>query len=187
MKALPSSDFLTLSAAEGWLMLGDVAEAFKELQRVSENYLTHPATLSIFWKALFTAQRWEEAYLVAKKLAETDPTVPFGALCMAQSLAEKGQIERAKDLLFEAEHRFHNHQLIAYNLACYCCRLGQTEEAREWVVKAIGRGGIEMIRAARIDPDLKSLRPFLDASAPSQTEPAAGPSPLSRFQWTPGR
>jgi hypothetical protein len=48
---------------------------------------------------------------------------------------------------------------MRYNLACYCCQLGELEEARRWLHKAIALAGAAEIKKMGIDdPDLLGLR-----------------------------
>jgi tetratricopeptide (TPR) repeat protein len=159
MKPLPQSDILTLSASEGWLILNDAKETFRELERVSEESRLHPATLVITWKALFLSHQYDAALQVARGLCEREPDLPFGWLCCGQSLAQRGELQAAKNILLSVEPSFAGNKLIPYNIACYASRLGQMDEALDWLFQALARDeGLELLESALEDPDLESLR-----------------------------
>jgi hypothetical protein len=54
--------------------------------------------------------------------------------------------------------RFPDFSTIPYNLACYTCQLGEFDQARIWLARAIRiRNKDEIQRAALVDPDLKPM------------------------------
>ena len=54
--------------------------------------------------------------------------------------------------------RFPKVPTIPYNLACYACQLGNLEEARQWLAKAIKiRSTEEIKQMALADPDLQPM------------------------------
>jgi hypothetical protein len=72
------------------------------------------------------------------------------------------RIQEAFDVLFSIVDDFPHVPAIAYDLACYACRLGQVDEAWAWLEKACkadGKGRFEAM--ALSDLDLKSLWPRL--------------------------
>jgi len=47
---------------------------------------------------------------------------------------------------------------MRYNLACYECRLGRMEQAKEWLEKAFKLGDAKQMKLAALqDPDLGAL------------------------------
>jgi len=58
--------------------------------------------------------------------------------------------------------------VIPYNLACYACKLGELNEARSWLKKAIALTSPEEIKhMALADPDLEELRAEIRKIKPS--------------------
>jgi hypothetical protein len=47
-----------------------------------------------------------------------------------------GGVAPAHALMLQAWQKFPREWVIAYNLACYACRLGKQDEAREWLQDA---------------------------------------------------
>ena len=162
-------------------MLGNAREALIELERVGRGSSSHPIALTVLWKALSAAERWEDAYRIAEKLALNCPDLPYGPVCMAQALGEQGQLAAAKIALLKGERICGGDLLILYNLACCCCRLGERHEAQEWLEKALLRGGADMLRAASIDPDLKPLQPQLRKLARANVQNRRPGPKKSRF------
>ena len=69
-----------------------------------------------------------------------------------------GGIPEAKDILREAQRLFPKEHLIAYNLACYDCQLGDNSEAWKWLKTAFDLGDAEQLTVMALkDPDLKPL------------------------------
>ena len=65
--------------------------------------------------------------------------------------------QEAYDALKPALDTFKNEQLVWYNMACYACVLGNKDEARELLSKAIELGGDAVKTQALEDPDLQGV------------------------------
>jgi Flp pilus assembly protein TadD len=62
--------------------------------------------------------------------------------------------------LIQAQRTFPKEQIIAYNLACYDCQLGDLNAARSWLEKACALGDARKIKHMALqDPDLEPLWP----------------------------
>jgi predicted Zn-dependent protease len=158
---LPRNDRLHLNAAEGWVGLGNPAEAMSELEMISEEYRRDPVVLQTFWAVYAQWEKWKPALEVAQKLVELCPEISFGWVHRAYALrrVEGGGLEKAWDLLLPAAVRFPDEPIIPYNLACYCAQLNKLGEARDWLAKAMAIGHPKTIRdLAMRDPDLEPLR-----------------------------
>jgi tetratricopeptide (TPR) repeat protein len=59
--------------------------------------------------------------------------------------------------LRQGQERFPEEEILAYDLGCVCCSLGQLDEAINWIRKSIEIAGEEMKRRAAEDPDLKPI------------------------------
>jgi len=159
----PESFFV--SAAEGWLELGNVSEAEAELAQVSKELGQHPDVLEVRWAIAAHGEQWEEGLELARELVQVAPKRPSGWLHQAYALrrVQGGGLQEAWDALLPAVERFKREPIIFYNLSCYACQMGDLETARSWLRRAILAGGKErMLRLARSDTDLESLWPELD-------------------------
>jgi Flp pilus assembly protein TadD len=110
------------------------------------------------------AQQWDAALEAARELVLAAPDRASGWLHQAYALrrALDGGLALARIALIPAAERFPKEPIIPFNLACYACQLGQLEEARGWMKRAMKAGGKEAIkRMALADEDLKPLWPEL--------------------------
>jgi predicted Zn-dependent protease len=160
VKPLDVSDIHHLRAAEGWLELGDDAEALRELEEVSEPEKNHPAVLEIRFQIFAKRSEWDVCREVAGALTEQMPDHAGGWLNLAYAMrrATGGSEQAAFDILKPAAEKFPDEPVIPYNLACYTCQLGQIEDARRWLARAFKIGNVgELKLMALADGDLKPL------------------------------
>ncbi|MDB6109841.1 MAG: hypothetical protein JWR69_1591 [Pedosphaera sp.] len=160
MQPIEPPDSFLVSAAEGWLELGNTAEARLELEQVSAALQKHPAVLDLRWEVFTTEQDWSAALEVARTLLGLLPGSPVGWLHQAYALrrAPGGGLPAAWEALLPALEKFPENPTVAYNLACYACQLEQLDEARALFQRALEVGGREAIqRMALRDPDLQPL------------------------------
>ena len=147
-----------LQAAQGWLELGNPAEAVKELEKISPELLAHPDVLHVSWEIQAATRDWEGAVETAARLIQVDPESPVGWVHRSYSLHELKRTEEARESLLRVVDKFPQDATMRYNIACYECRLGRLDKAREWLRKAFAlRGGRILKLAAHEDPDLKPL------------------------------
>src|SRR5712672_3622014 len=76
MKALPEPDSHHLSAAQGWLGLGNCFEANAELENISPQLRTHPDVLDVHWQIYAAAKKWDAALDIATALTALVPGDP---------------------------------------------------------------------------------------------------------------
>jgi hypothetical protein len=87
------------------------------------------------------------------------PDNSWGYIHWAFSLHELKRTKEAQGVLLPIADKFPNQYIISYNLACYCCQLGQKKESMQWLGKAIDLAGEKVIRVMALDdPDLEPLR-----------------------------
>ena len=157
---MPDTHFL--SAALGWMELGNCTEAKAELTRVSPALATHPTVLEVNW-AVFAAERnWVEALRIAELLVTCAEDHATGWLHRAYAMrrAPGGGLQAAWDCLMPAAERFPKEATIPYNLACYACQMNQLDEARRWLRLAIAVGDKTKLKSMAIsDSDLEALWP----------------------------
>ena len=162
MQPLETPDCHHLRAAEGWLELGSPTEAAAELSLIAPKHQRHPGVLEVRWALHAHAQQWDAALEAARELVLAAPDRASGWLHQAYALrrAVDGGLALARIALIPAAERFPKEPIIPFNLACYACQLGQLDEARGWMKRAMKAGGKEAIkRMALADEDLKPLWP----------------------------
>ena len=160
MHLIEPPDTHCLSAAIGWLELGNPAEAKAELDRVSSAYQRHPDVLEVRWLLCAEQCDWPAALAAARAILEVAPDRSSGWLHQAYALrrVSDGGVEKAWDVLLPAFEKFPKEPVIAYNLACYGCQMNRLTEARAWLQRALKIGGKKRIKEmAMRDSDLELL------------------------------
>ena len=132
---IETSDVFTLRSAMGWLELGMPAEARKELQTLTPEVAQLPEVRGVQWSILAQEKNWAEAEELARDQVSDQPDNAANWINWAYALrrADGCGIRMAYDTLREAVDRFPKESTIPYNLACYCCRLEELEEAWRWL------------------------------------------------------
>jgi tetratricopeptide (TPR) repeat protein len=97
--------------------------------------------------------RWDEAYELGKGCLFIEPDGLNGPVLLAHALHKLGRSQEAYATLRPVCDAFPGESGPPYNLACICCALGQVEEAREWLAKALEIGGKELILQALDDEE----------------------------------
>jgi hypothetical protein len=149
-----------LSAAVGWLELGNLAEADAELAQMAPDLQGHPDVLEVRWLLCAERQQWPEGLRIARALVEGAPERSSGWLHQAYALRRipDGSIRLAWEALLPAFDRFPKESIISYNLACYACQMHDLDAARVWLKRAFTVGGKDRIKQmALTDPDLETL------------------------------
>ena len=162
IKPLEPPDSFHLKAAVGWLELGDHLEATEELEQIRPDKRAHPAVLSVRYEIYSEAKKWDSAAEVARALVDALPERAEFWIALAYSTRRKtgGGIPQAKETLKEAHSKFPKEYLIAFNLACYECQLGDRKRAMVLLEEAIDLAGKKDIRQMALDdPDLEPLWP----------------------------
>ncbi len=165
MKALGPSDAFRLLAAEGWLELGNAAEAEKELDQIKGRARSRPDVLKARWCVCHAARKWAAGVEIGTKLIDLEPRDSFGWINRSYAIrrAPEGGVQAAYDALKPGAERVADVELVAFNLACYACQLGRLDEARQWLkqaFKAARQNGRlpECRRQALLEEDLGPLR-----------------------------
>jgi|ERR1043166_2399099 tetratricopeptide (TPR) repeat protein len=150
-----------LSAAIGWLELGNSAEAGEELARISPAALEHPDVLEVRWQICANSKSWEAAAEVAELCVAKAPERASGWLhrAYAKRRVPGGGLDPAWEALRPAFEKFPDEPIIPFNLACYAAQAGRLDEALDWLQRAIAasRNLNEIKRMALADPDLQPL------------------------------
>ncbi len=160
MDELRPPDTFHLSAAIGWMQLGNRVEAQADWNRLSPPARQHPDALEVQWAIHADANDWAAGLHRARALLQVAPDRASGWLHQAYALRRvaSGGLQAAWEALLPAHEKFPDEPTIPYNLACYACQLGRLADAREWLSRARKIGGPETIKQMALnDPDLEPL------------------------------
>jgi len=160
MQKIEPPDTHALSAALGWLELGNAGEALNELDHISIANQPHPAVLEVRWAVFAELKQWDHALEAANELVRVAPRKAGGWLHRAYALrrAPGGGLPQAWDALLPAAEKFPKQLLVAFNLACYACQMQHLDEARRWLNRASEIGGeSKVMEMALADSDLEPL------------------------------
>ncbi len=158
MNKLQPPDSLHLSAAEGWLELGNATAANEELEQVTPASRTHPDVLEVRWHIYARAENWEACVQIANAVLALVPERSFGWVHRSLALHALKHTQEARDQLLPVVDRFPKEAIIRYNLACYECQLGHLADAKEWLGKAFTLGSAEHFKLLALDDrDLEPL------------------------------
>ncbi len=166
MPSLSASHRHTLNAALGWIGLGMIADAQKELNQLPAEVRTHPVALDIQFAIYGETNAWEAAYAVAQTEVTLHPKRSGGWIHRAYAARRRSanSLEEAFELLRPAFERFPNQAVIPYNLACYRAQQELLEEAWHWFEAAVARGELTLLKQMALqDDDLKALWPRIAA------------------------
>lgn len=149
-------------AAEGWLELGNPAEAARELAGLRRATRRHPDVLELRWRIHAARRQWKLALRVATAVVSAAPQRPSGWIHRSYTLHELKRTAEAMANLLPALDRFPKEPIIPYNLACYACQLGELEIAATQLRRAMKLLGRDQVREMALhDADLEPLREFL--------------------------
>jgi len=158
MSALQSPDSHHLSAAEGWLELGNAHEAQAELECLSDEAQGRVEVLAVRWGILAQFKSWDQCVVVAERIVELAPDEVFGWIHRSYALHELKRTQTARDSLLPATKLFPKIETIPYNLACYECQWGDLAAARDWFRRALKLHDRADLKARALDdPDLQPL------------------------------
>src|SRR5215471_9721038 len=127
MNPLAWPDRLHLKAAEGWLELGQMEEAARELDSIRPDLRGGAVVLATRWKVDAALENWNACLDTAEAMVSLAPGSPTGWIQRAYALNELGRTKEAWDGLVRVAQRFPGNGTIAFNLACYACRLGDLD------------------------------------------------------------
>jgi Flp pilus assembly protein TadD len=162
MSTLQPPDSHHLSAAVGWMELGNLIEAGAELGSISPENQSHPDLLEVRWSLCAHERQWDAALALAERLVSAAPERCSGWIDRSYSLHELKRTEEAREKLLPAAARFPDVTTIPYNLACYESQLGRLDRARRWLTLAMSVGKRDAVLAQALkDSDLRLLWPEL--------------------------
>ena len=156
--ALVPPDTFRLSAAEGWLDLGNPAEAQADIDRIRPAFRAHPDVLQVKYQICSALDKWPEAMIICRTLAHIAPERLFGWLNLSVALYKMDRPGEAIEVLRPAIERFRGDPLLRYAMARCECRLGRLDRALAWLHDAMDMGDpFQFLSAALRDPGLAPL------------------------------
>jgi predicted Zn-dependent protease len=158
MQKLDAPDRRHLEAAQGWLGLGNHIEANEELEKITPELRAHPDVLAMRYEVNAASKKWDAAGEIANAMCRLAPHSLFGFIDAAFALHQLKRTRDALNVLLPLVERFPDEAMLFYNLACYCCVLGDRKQALEFLKRAIDLvGSSELKLRALNDPDLAAL------------------------------
>lgn len=158
LRSLPPADQHRLTAAEGWLELGDCVSASDELDAIATELQEHRDVLQMRLRIYLEAKKWNLVVSVAETLVAMLPNDPDGWIHRSYALHELKRTQEAFDQLRPVLDRFPAMWIVPYNLACYLCQLSRVPEARPLLERALQLApSPECKQQALEDPDLAPL------------------------------
>ena len=145
-------------AASGYVQLGMYLEADAELDEIDPFCRAAPEVLAVRLEIYAGLKKWELMQTVAKKLGEHDLQNVQWAISWAYATRRANSLQAAKEILSNAESKFPKDAIIKYNLACYCCQLGESENAKNYLKTAFEIDSTWRLKAL----DDEDLRPLWD-------------------------
>ena len=150
-----------LLAASGFAELSLFQEAVEELEELPESSRELAPVLVVWLEVYQHWQKWSEAESIATRLLEMEPDEPGWLVALAYATRRSRGLAFAHEILLPAGEKFPNCGTIQFNLACYCAQLGQLDEARKRLRRAIQLDNA-FAAMAKSDPDLEALREEMD-------------------------
>ena len=145
-----------LHAADGYLYLGMLDDALKELESIEEERRDESAVLLARIRLLLHKKQWRSAEELSEHGAGLHPDEGEFTVQRAFALHQMRKGEQAVQVLMSAPDWIRRTGILHYNLACYEARLGDLTIARQCIDAAIQiNEGIK--KSARLDPDLQAL------------------------------
>jgi tetratricopeptide (TPR) repeat protein len=160
MNPIQPPDSHHLSAAIGWLGLGNWREANEELEKIARELRHHPHVGLVRYEIYAKGEKWDLADEIARELIQIRPQESQFWIWHAYTTRRRpgGGILQAREILGQAEQLMLKEPLIPYNLGCYECQLGNLPAAWQWLEKAFAIGDAEIFKAlALADRDLEPL------------------------------
>ena len=146
-----------LSFAYGYLMLGMVAEAAAELEKIpapeNEGLDVVAARLAV----LQEQKNWPALRELAHTFVQRAPGEAAAWVTWAYAVRRADSLDEAERILLEGESQHPTDPTIQFNLGCYACQRGDLVAARARIDRAIALDA-KFVEAATTDPDLEPLR-----------------------------
>lgn len=143
-------------AAVGYVELGMFQDANDQLEKIDPFNRAALEVLEVRLAIYHGLKKWELMREIAKRLADFQPNDIQWITSYAYATRRAESIRAAKEILLNAEPRFPKEAIIKYNLACYCCQMGDIQNAKNYL-KKVFEIDLNWRMAALEDEDLKPL------------------------------
>jgi predicted Zn-dependent protease len=126
-----------LRAAIGFIELGMLEDAVSELESLPPEDRDRSSVLALRVEIYRTAGSWSLMEVAARELWKRHPDEPVYWTNLAWAVRRLDSLVAARDILLEAVERFPSDAMTHFNLGCYSCQLGDIEQAKTRVGKAM--------------------------------------------------
>ena len=150
--------------AAGYLDLGMLKEATRELKEISQDDADLPQVTALWIRVYLERRYWRKMERASKELVRRIPKDVFGWVNWAYALREMNRHAEAKAVAFKGLKLHPKEAVLWFNLACYCSLLEEVEEASGHLDTAISLDK-EFEAEAVDDPDLDNLWTWLRSSS----------------------
>ena len=155
-EALPEEVRRLLRRADGFLDLRMLERAGLELEQVPPACRDNLVCQRVHLRMAVAARDWPHCASLAASLADACPDDCGLWIEWAYATRRAAGIPEARSILMKAWDRFPRVAVIPFNLACYACREGDPEGARDLLARAFALD--EAYRELALeDEDLKEL------------------------------
>ena len=145
-----------IQAAVGYLELGMLVEANEEIENLAPELKSSSAVLGVRVEIYRAAEKWSLMEVVARELWKRHQDEPVYWNDVAWAVRRADSIKAAHSILLDAVERFPGDAMTHFNLGCYSCQLGDIDQAKERVRKAIELDA-KFKMLALDDPDLEPM------------------------------
>ncbi|MGO8698456.1 MAG: hypothetical protein ACLQVY_12135 [Limisphaerales bacterium] len=104
MDSLELHDLLHVEAADGWLGIGNCAEANEELEKITPAMRSHPDVLAVRYEVYARAKQWKHCIEIADVIAKLAPESPSGRIRRSFALRKLKLTQRAPEKLLPGAH-----------------------------------------------------------------------------------
>ncbi len=146
----------TLTEAVGYLELGMLQDAWDVLEEIPAEQRHLPPVLHVRLEIYRRMEKYEGMATIAEHLTKVLPEDSQNWISLAYAQRGYLDLQTAEKTLLEAQKRFPEEATIPFNLACYACKMGRLDEAREKLAKAMEMEPA-FKKAALEDEDLKAI------------------------------
>src|SRR5258705_13991844 len=119
MQNLEPPELHSLSAAMGWMELGNLAEAKAELAEIGPAYQNHPDVLEARWSICAAEEKWFDALQIARMLLHHAPERSSGWLHQAYALRRvpDGSVKASGTAWCRVSANFRRNRTFVYNFS----------------------------------------------------------------------
>ena len=131
-------------------------EAARALEEVDAEDKSRKEVLAARVDICMATQRWSSVVEVARHLVDIEPENAAWWINLAYATRRSEGIDKAQALLLQAQKLHPDHAIIAFNLSCYACVTGHSEQAKTHLKEAIALDS-KIRQLALRDEDLRPL------------------------------